>query len=166
MIHNEKIYDKKKISRREALRLLSLASAASLAACSAIGNSSTPTGSKAEINQPQASRPPETPTPTSTQPANPTMAQTPTMVHAENQTKLTPQPGPSLPTSTSSKVLLVYFSRAGENYYYGERTHLDVGNTEVLAGMISQRIGCDVHRIEAVDPYPDDYKETVERNVR
>jgi flavodoxin len=70
------------------------------------------------------------------------------------------------PTPTESKVLLVYFSRAGENYYYGGRTHLTVGNTEVLASMISQLIGCDVHRIVPVDPYPDGYSETVERNVR
>jgi flavodoxin len=76
------------------------------------------------------------------------------------------------PTSTSSssdsgsKVLLVYFSRPGENYYYGGRTQLEVGNTEVLTGMISPLIGCDVHRIEPVDPYPDDYEETVARNVR
>ncbi len=76
------------------------------------------------------------------------------------------------PTSTGtgsgsgSKGLLVYFSRAGENYSYGGRTHLEVGNTEVLAGMISRLIGCDVHRIEPVDPYPDDYEETVARNVR
>ena len=32
--------------------------------------------------------------------------------------------------------------------------------------MISRLIGCDVHRIEPVDPYPDDYAETVARNVR
>jgi flavodoxin len=76
------------------------------------------------------------------------------------------------PASTSSRsgsgstVLLVYFSRAGENYSYGGRTQLEVGNTEVLAGMISPLIGCDVHRIEPVDPYPDDYEETVARNVR
>jgi flavodoxin len=68
--------------------------------------------------------------------------------------------------STGSKVLLAYFSRAGENYYYGGRTQLEVGNTEVVAGMISRRIGCDVHRIEPVEPYPDDYDETVARNVR
>jgi flavodoxin len=67
---------------------------------------------------------------------------------------------------SASNVLLAYFSRAGENYYYGGRTNLKVGNTEVLSGMISKLIGCDVHRIEAVDPYPDDYSETVERNVR
>lgn len=70
------------------------------------------------------------------------------------------------PTVTSNKILLAYFSRAGENYYYGGRTQLEVGNTEVLAGMISQRITCDVHRIEPADPYSEDYEETRERNVR
>jgi flavodoxin len=70
------------------------------------------------------------------------------------------------PAPSESKVLLAYFSRAGENYYYGGRTQLTVGNTEVLANMIAQLIGCDVHRIEAADPYPDVYAETVERNVR
>jgi flavodoxin len=67
---------------------------------------------------------------------------------------------------TGAKVLLAYFSRAGENYHYGGRRDLDVGNTEVLAGMISGLIGCDVHRIEAAVPYPDDYDATVARNVR
>ncbi|WP_405483504.1 flavodoxin [Streptomyces sp. NBC_00009] len=61
---------------------------------------------------------------------------------------------------------MAYFSRPGENYYYGRRTTLKTGNTEVLARMISERIECDVHRIEAVDPYSDDYDETVARNVR
>jgi flavodoxin len=74
--------------------------------------------------------------------------------------------GSTSPAPTESKVLLAYFSRAGENYYYGGRTHLTVGNTEVLAGMIGRLIGCDVHRIVSGDPYPDDYSETVERNVR
>jgi flavodoxin len=32
--------------------------------------------------------------------------------------------------------------------------------------MISERIGCDVYRIEPADPYPGDYEETVARNVR
>lgn len=73
---------------------------------------------------------------------------------------------PAVPTLTRSTILLAYFSRAGENYYYGERTQLEVGNTEVLAGMISRLIGCDVHRIEAVEPYSDNYAETVARNVR
>ncbi|WP_436646542.1 flavodoxin [Actinoplanes sp. URMC 104] len=63
-------------------------------------------------------------------------------------------------------MLLAYFSRAGENYFNGGRRRLAVGNTEVVAGMISRLIGCDVHRIEAADPYPDDYEPTVARNVR
>ncbi len=66
----------------------------------------------------------------------------------------------------NARVLLAYFSRAGENYYYGGRTDLDTGNTEVLAGMISKLITCDVHRIDAADPYPEDYDATVARNVR
>jgi flavodoxin len=68
--------------------------------------------------------------------------------------------------SPGKRVLLAYFSRPGENYYYGRRTTLKTGNTEVLARMISERIECDVHRIEAVNPYSDDYDETVARNVR
>ena len=72
----------------------------------------------------------------------------------------------TLPIPASGRVLLAYFSRAGENYYYGGRTNLDIGNTEVLAGMISRLIDCDVHRIEAADPYPDGYDATVARNVR
>jgi len=63
-------------------------------------------------------------------------------------------------------VLLAYSSRPGENYYYGDRIDLEAGNTEVLAGMIRDRVDCDLHRIEAADPYPDDYEATVARNVR
>lgn len=77
-------------------------------------------------------------------------------------------PRPSTPGTpeNGARVLLAYFSRAGENYYYGGRADLDVGNTEVLAGMIRDRIACDVHRIVPVDRYPDDYDAAVARNVR
>jgi flavodoxin len=64
------------------------------------------------------------------------------------------------------RILLAYFSRPGENYWYGGRRDLEVGNTQVLARMMSARLDCDVHRIEAVDRYPDDYEQTVQRNVR
>ncbi|WP_329042954.1 hypothetical protein OHT61_31735 [Streptomyces sp. NBC_00178] len=64
------------------------------------------------------------------------------------------------------RVLLAYFSRPGENYYYGGRTDLKVGNTEVLADKIADRITCDTYRIRAADPYPHDYDATVQRNVR
>jgi flavodoxin len=74
----------------------------------------------------------------------------------------TPSPSAS---GTAARILLAYFSRAGENYYFGGRRDLEVGNTEVLAGMIAELIDCDVHRIEAADPYPASYDLTVQRNV-
>ncbi len=64
------------------------------------------------------------------------------------------------------RILLAYFSRPGENLWSGGRRNLKIGNTKVLARAISVRVDCDVHRIEAVDPYPADYDETVERNVQ
>jgi flavodoxin len=66
----------------------------------------------------------------------------------------------------SRRILLAYFSRPGENYWYGGRRDLRVGNTEVLAEMIAERLSCDVHHIRAAEPYSDDYDETVARNVR
>ena len=69
-------------------------------------------------------------------------------------------------TTTANRILLAYFSRPGENYYYGGRRNLKVGNTEVLARMIAELIDCTVHRIDATDPYPASYDATVDRNVR
>ena len=63
-------------------------------------------------------------------------------------------------------VLLVFFSRAGENYFYGGRKELAIGNTEVVAGMISAELGCNVFQIQPVEPYSDRYDATVQRNVR
>ncbi|PPH72072.1 hypothetical protein C5C90_14355 [Rathayibacter sp. AY1D4] len=83
-----------------------------------------------------------------------------------------PAPTPLSSTGTSvtptprSRILLAYFSRPGENYWNGGRRTLDVGNTEVLAGLIGDRIDCDVYRIEAADPYSDRYDPTVARNVQ
>jgi flavodoxin len=88
-----------------------------------------------------------------------------------NEPSLSPT-GPDTPMpdtaerASERRILLVYYSRAGENYYYGGRRTLKVGNTEVVAGMIRQLIACDVYRIEAADPYSDDYDATVDRNVR
>ena len=74
-------------------------------------------------------------------------------------------PTPTGGATTADRVLLGYFSRPGENYYYGGRRDLAVGNTEVLGRMIAELIDCDVYRIEASDPYPDGYDATVARNV-
>jgi hypothetical protein len=52
----------------------------------------------------------------------------------------TTRPGPSpnsTPGSAGSAVLLAYFSRPGENYYYGDRIDLQIGNTQVVADMMA-----------------------------
>src|SRR4051795_3454272 len=82
-----------------------------------------------------------------------------------------PSASPSSSPSAGPRVLLAYFSRAGENYYYGDRIDLEVGNTEVLARLISRRVrelgvAHDVHEIEPADRYSDDYDDAVARNVR
>ena len=76
-----------------------------------------------------------------------------------------PRKDPTTTPSSPGRVLLAYFSRPGENYYYGGRRNLQVGNTEFLARMIDDLIDCDLYRIEAADPYSDDYDATVARNV-
>ena len=68
--------------------------------------------------------------------------------------------------SVGSRVLLAFLSRPGDNYFYGGRIDLVLGNRKRLAEMISDRIACDVYEILAADPYPDSYDETVARNVR
>ncbi|MGW7072919.1 flavodoxin [Streptomyces sp. NPDC054855] len=75
-------------------------------------------------------------------------------------------PDPTTSATPRGKVLLAYFSRPGENYHYGDRIDLKVGNTEVVARKIRDLIACDVYRIEPVDPYPESYDATVKRNVR
>ena len=102
----------------------------------------------------------------SSQTSDPRDAATPTRSPSPD-----PRKSPSSSSSVGPRVLLAYFSRAGENYYYGDRTDLEVGNTEVLARLISRRlqdlgVAHDLHGIEAADPYPDDYDATVARNVR
>lgn len=62
------------------------------------------------------------------------------------------------------KVLLAYFSRAGENYFNGGRTMLEVGNTAVLARMMAELVEVDLFEIRAADPYPEAYDPTVARN--
>ena len=60
----------------------------------------------------------------------------------------------------SGKVLIAYFSRAGEKYNVG---YLKVGNAAVMAGYIHERLsGSDIFKIEPVVPYPDKYDECTE----
>jgi flavodoxin len=54
------------------------------------------------------------------------------------------------------KTLIVYFSRAGENYSVG---FVNVGNTAMMSGYIQELIKADVFVIEPVTPYTTKYDE-------
>ena len=53
-----------------------------------------------------------------------------------------------------SHILIVYYSRRGENYCNGAIRDLPIGNTEVVAGMVAEHTGGDLFRIETVQEYP------------
>lgn len=65
--------------------------------------------------------------------------------------------GPVL--NNSKKVLIVYFSRAGENYQVG---HIAKGNTHIMADMIASELKAPEFEIRPVIPYPEEYKKTTE----
>ena len=56
-----------------------------------------------------------------------------------------------------SNILIVYYSRKGQNYCSGSIRDLEKGNTEIVAEMISNLTGGDLFEIETVKEYPADY---------
>lgn len=58
--------------------------------------------------------------------------------------------------------LVVYFSRAGENYFGGELKNIEKGNTEVIAEYIQEFTGADLFKVEPAAKYPDDYMECID----
>ena len=55
-----------------------------------------------------------------------------------------------------NKAIVIYFSRAGENYSVGT---VDVGNTEMMASYIIDYLKADSFKIEPKVPYPTSYDE-------
>ncbi len=60
------------------------------------------------------------------------------------------------------KSLIVYFSRADENYFSGEMKYIDKGNTEVIAEYIRDITGGDLFKVEPLNEYPKDYTKCIE----
>ncbi|MBD5535419.1 MAG: flavodoxin [Lachnospiraceae bacterium] len=56
-----------------------------------------------------------------------------------------------------AKNLIAFYSRADENYVNGMIKQLDIGNTEVAAGIIEKFIDADVFKIEQLQDYAKDY---------
>ncbi|MGN0669727.1 MAG: flavodoxin [Oscillospiraceae bacterium] len=59
--------------------------------------------------------------------------------------------------------IIVYYSRAGENYVSGALKTLAVGNTQKAAEILREITGADIFRIEPVQPYSDSYNECIEQ---
>ena len=62
--------------------------------------------------------------------------------------------------NTDSKVLVVYFSRTGENYNVG---NVEVGNTAIVASYIKDYLKADSFEIVPVEKYPDGYDECTKK---
>lgn len=59
------------------------------------------------------------------------------------------------------KSLIVYFSRAGENFKNGGYEFLTVGNTKIVADKIKNIKGYDIFELEMANPYSDKYNRCV-----
>ena len=53
-----------------------------------------------------------------------------------------------------NKSLIIYFSRADENYAVG---YIDKGNTEIVAEYVQELTGADMFKVEPAVPYAKDY---------
>ena len=61
-----------------------------------------------------------------------------------------------------AKVLIAYFSHAGQNYSRGSIRDLTAGNTEVVAKKIHALIDSDLFFIDTIRKYPDDHMKKIE----
>ena len=61
-----------------------------------------------------------------------------------------------------SESLIIYFSRAGENYFGGELKNIEKGNTEVIAESINDLTSADLFKVEPANEYPLDYMECID----
>ena len=60
------------------------------------------------------------------------------------------------------KSLVIYFSRADENYFGGAMKYVEKGNTEVIAEYIKDITGADIFKVEPLEKYSADYMTCIE----
>ena len=63
---------------------------------------------------------------------------------------------------SSEKSIIIYFSRADENYFGGSLKYIEKGNTEIVAEYIQDLTGADMFKGEPLVPYSKDYMECIE----
>ena len=62
----------------------------------------------------------------------------------------------------SNKSIVIYFSRADENYFGGSLKYIEKGNTEVIAEFISDLTTADMFKVEPLVAYSKDYMKCIE----
>ena len=89
---------------------------------------------------------------------------------AQEKSPVETEKTPVAQAASDKKILVVYFSRTGEEYSVGRITK---GNTAIVAEIIAQKTGADIFEVKAATPYPDNYdactelaKKELESNVR
>ncbi len=78
---------------------------------------------------------------------------------AEEKSPVEKEKASAAPVTVGKKILVVYFSRTGEEYNVGTITK---GNTAIIAEMIAQKTGADTFEVKAATPYPDNYQACTE----
>ncbi len=99
---------------------------------------------------------PETP-PAETPSDTPDVPETPP-TDTPSDTQDAPETPPTDKPSNNGKSLVLYFSRAGENYNVGV---VEKGSTQIVAEMIAEETGADLFKLETVNAYPENYMECV-----
>ena len=61
-----------------------------------------------------------------------------------------------------AKTLIVFFSRADENYFGGAMRYVKVGNTEIAVNLMKDMISADTFKIEMKNPYSPVYMTCIE----
>ena len=56
------------------------------------------------------------------------------------------------------KSLIIYFSRADENYFGGEMKYINKGNTEYIAEYVRDLTNADMFKVEPLVPYSKEYE--------
>ncbi len=64
--------------------------------------------------------------------------------------------------NVDKKSMIIYFSRADENYFGGSMKYIEKGNTEVIAEYIKEFTNGDLFKVEPLTPYSANYMECIE----
>ncbi len=65
-----------------------------------------------------------------------------------------------------ARTMIAFFSRADENYFGGAMRYVEVGNTEIVCGIMQELIDADTFKIEMKNPYSPVYMTCIEEAKR